>query len=266
MLGRQPRRLLKKKNTPSLCPRGADSPPDGRGARHGRPWGRHPAVAVPMLQVRPVEPHEHDAVADLTAAVYRDGGYASARYEPALRDVGSRTSTATVLVGVAGERLVGAVTVATRGGPWAEQAAPGEAVLRMLVVAPDARGAGVGEALTRAAVEAARRDGCTLLRLSSQDDMTAAHRLYARLGFVRAPSFDWSPVPDLVLRGFALPLVDWCGQCGEQLTAEGHDRCRAAAELEPPRYCGHCRRRLVVQVTPTGWTARCVEHGATSSS
>jgi hypothetical protein len=35
--------------------------------------------------------------------------------------------------------------------------------------------------------------------------------------------------------------------------------------LEPPRYCGFCRRRLVVQVTPRGWTARCVEHGVSSS-
>ena len=32
-------------------------------------------------------------------------------------------------------------------------------------------------------------------------------------------------------------------------------------ELEPPRYCPHCRRRMVVQVTPDAWTARCVEHG-----
>ena len=27
--------------------------------------------------------------------------------------------------------------------------------------------------------------------------MTAAHRLYERLGFVRAPERDWSPVRDL---------------------------------------------------------------------
>ena len=49
---------------------------------------------------------------------------------------------------------------------------------------------------------------------------------------------------------------------GEALTPEGHDACRRG--LDPPRFCGHCRRRMVVQVTPTGWTARCVEHGTTS--
>jgi RNase P subunit RPR2 len=55
--------------------------------------------------------------------------------------------------------------------------------------------------------------------------------------------------------------VTFCDRCGEPLTAGEHAACRRARELEPPRYCRTCRRRMVVQVTPTGWTARCVEHG-----
>lgn len=31
--------------------------------------------------------------------------------------------------------------------------------------------------------------------------------------------------------------------------------------LEPPRYCGVCGRRMVVQVEPNGWWARCSRHG-----
>jgi ribosomal protein S18 acetylase RimI-like enzyme len=218
-------------------------------------------VTTPTLQVRPVRPDELAAVAELTAGIYRAEGLSSDDYEPALRDVASRAETATVLVAVQDGRLVGAVTVATRLGPWAEQAVPGEAVVRMLVVAAEARGTGVGEALMRAAVERSREDGCSLVRLSSQDESQAAHRLYERLGFVRVPSLDWRPLPDVLLRAFALPIAPWCGQCGEPLPPEGHARCREAAGLEPPRYCAHCRRRMVVQVTPTGWTARCVEHG-----
>jgi hypothetical protein len=57
--------------------------------------------------------------------------------------------------------------------------------------------------------------------------------------------------------------VTYCDRCGEPL-AGGHQNCRQARTLEPPRYCPDCRRRLVVQVTPTGWTARCVQHGQTS--
>ena len=34
-----------------------------------------------------------------------------------------------------------------------------------------------------------------------------------------------------------------------------------ALELEPPRFCTVCQRRMVVQIVPTGWTARCSEHG-----
>ena len=37
-------------------------------------------------------------------------------------------------------------------------------------------------------------------------------------------------------------------------------------ELEPPRYCSECGRRMVVQVTPDRWTARCAAHGATTVS
>jgi ribosomal protein S18 acetylase RimI-like enzyme len=211
--------------------------------------------------VRPVAPDEHDAVAELTASVYIGEGLSSPEYEPQLRDVAGRVREATVLVALLDARVAGAVTVALPPSPWAEQSVEGEAVIRMLVVDAAARGAGIGEALVQACLEHARAHGCTLVRLSSQENMTDAHRLYERLGFVRTPSHDWSPVPGLVLRTYALPLVPWCGQCGRELTGEGHAPCRRAASLDPQRYCPACRRRMVVQVTPTGWTARCSEHG-----
>ncbi|HEY3629598.1 MAG TPA: hypothetical protein VGL21_01820 [Jatrophihabitantaceae bacterium] len=57
--------------------------------------------------------------------------------------------------------------------------------------------------------------------------------------------------------------MTYCDRCGEPGV---HPACVQARQLEPPRYCPQCRRRMVVQVTPTGWTARCVEHGETLSS
>jgi ribosomal protein S18 acetylase RimI-like enzyme len=163
-------------------------------------------VPTQTVAVRPVRPEELDAVADLTARVYREAGIGSAQYEPALRDVASRARTATVLVAESGGRLVGAVTVATRLGPWAEQAVRGEAVIRMLVVDPAARGRGVGEALVLGCLDAARADGCSLVRLSSQDESAAAQRLYGRLGFTRVPALDWEPVDGVLLRAFAADL------------------------------------------------------------
>ena len=53
----------------------------------------------------------------------------------------------------------------------------------------------------------------------------------------------------------------YCGRCGEPAGAGDHGGCERALALEPPRYCAACRRRMVVQVLPTGWRARCVEHG-----
>ncbi|MCA1695636.1 MAG: hypothetical protein LC749_13405 [Actinobacteria bacterium] len=52
---------------------------------------------------------------------------------------------------------------------------------------------------------------------------------------------------------------EWCDRCGGSLNEPGHQSC--VRSLDPPRWCGRCRRRMTVQVLPTGWTARCVEHG-----
>ncbi len=60
----------------------------------------------------------------------------------------------------------------------------------------------------------------------------------------------------------------FCGHCGEQLGeglgAARHVPCEQSLRLEPPRFCAQCRRRMVVQVTPTGWTAQCSRHGELS--
>jgi hypothetical protein len=55
-----------------------------------------------------------------------------------------------------------------------------------------------------------------------------------------------------------------CGHCGELAAVGDHAGCATALALEPPRYCTNCRRRLVVQVVPYGWTARCSRHGDVS--
>ncbi|CAN5440213.1 hypothetical protein BH09ACT8_BH09ACT8_00520 [soil metagenome] len=41
----------------------------------------------------------------------------------------------------------------------------------------------------------------------------------------------------------------------------------AAAQLglEPPRFCADCGRRMIVQVRPDGWWAKCSRHGVVDS-
>ncbi|MFD0520663.1 biotin synthase auxiliary protein BsaP [Paractinoplanes durhamensis] len=59
--------------------------------------------------------------------------------------------------------------------------------------------------------------------------------------------------------------AQYCDRCGESAAGGAHAACAAARELEPPRFCPRCRRRMKVQVVPTGWTATCVEHGTRTS-
>lgn len=214
-----------------------------------------------MLEVRPLRPDEHALVGDVTVRAYLDDGLVGPDYAEVIRDVSARADVATVLVGVLDGSPVGSVTFALGGTPYAERSAQGEAEIRMLGISPAARGSGTGTALTEECVRRAVEAGCSAVRLSTQPEMVRAHRIYQRLGFLRTPERDWSPVPGVDLLTYVLTLA-FCGHCGEPGT---HEACRRRLELDPPRYCGQCRRRMVVQVHPTGWAARCVEHGAVSS-
>ena len=136
-------------------------------------------------------------------------------YLPVLRDAGRRVREAVLLAALdpTGPRsalpagtLLGSATYAGAGNRWAELARPGEAEMRMLAVSSAARGRGVGRALTSACLDLARRDGCHRFVLSSGPRMTAAHRMYEGMGFVRSPERDWSPVPSVDLVTYALEL------------------------------------------------------------
>jgi GNAT superfamily N-acetyltransferase len=211
-----------------------------------------------VLEVHTALPSEYDAAGELVAGVYVDEGWSEHDdYTAELRDARTRAEHADLLVATVDGAVVGTVTLVLDGGRYAENYEPGDAVIRMLATAPSARGQGVATRLVDECVRRAREAGRTAVRLATQPGMVTAQRLYERLGFVRTPERDWAPVPGLMLLTYWLPLV-YCQHCGEPGT---HDACGRMLELEPPRYCAQCRRRMVVQVHPTGWSARCVEHG-----
>ncbi|MFJ9564190.1 GNAT family N-acetyltransferase [Streptomyces fuscichromogenes] len=154
------------------------------------------------IVIREAEPTEYDPLGDMTARAYLQDGLLdfgeSDSYLTELKDVAKRAAAATVLVAVHGTALLGGVTFVPGPGPMADLAAPGEAEIRMLAVGRAARGQGTGEALVRACIDRARAArGCTAVVLSSQRSMRTAHRIYERLGFVRTPDRDWSPLPEL---------------------------------------------------------------------
>ncbi|MDP9072010.1 MAG: hypothetical protein M3N68_12180 [Actinomycetota bacterium] len=55
----------------------------------------------------------------------------------------------------------------------------------------------------------------------------------------------------------------YCTGCGR---AAGRCEGRCTPPLDPPRFCASCGRRLAVQVTPSGYRARCAEHGQLSGT
>lgn len=163
-----------------------------------------PLVHTPGMDlvIRQAAPDEYATLGEITAQAYLlddllDFGE-SDLYLGELRDVTKRAAAADVLVATQGEQILGGVTFVPSGGPMAEIARPGEAEIRMLAIAREARGRGAGEALVRACVDRARAtEGCVRVVLSTQRTMRSAHRIYERLGFVRVPERDWNPIPEL---------------------------------------------------------------------
>lgn len=161
------------------------------------------------VTIRPARADELAAVGELTVESYRANGYleGGGPYALKLADAGPRAREAELLVAVdSGGALLGTVTIAPPGSPWSQVAAPDELEFRMLAVSPEARGRGVGEALTRRAIDRAAELGLRGVTLSSSSEMVAAHRLYERLGFYRTPDQDWKPNPEVTLLTFRLDL------------------------------------------------------------
>lgn len=83
-----------------------------------------------------------------------------------------------VLVARDGESIVGTLTLVVFRIPTGLRA-----WIEDVVVDAEARGRGVGEALTRKAVELANEAGARTVDLTSRPSREAANRLYRRLGF-----------------------------------------------------------------------------------
>ncbi|MFG1841940.1 GNAT family N-acetyltransferase [Micromonospora sp. NPDC049175] len=164
------------------------------------------------VRVRPAEPADFPTVARLTVAAYEADGQLKGEhgYGEVLADVATRAASGAVLVAVdeATEAVLGSVTFVLPGTPYAELSGPGEAEFRMLAVDPGAQGRGVGAALAQACVARAVELGCTALVICVRAGMAdPAHRLYSRLGFVRAPEKDWAPAAGVDLLGLRLDLT-----------------------------------------------------------
>ncbi|MDH6132978.1 ribosomal protein S18 acetylase RimI-like enzyme [Kitasatospora sp. MAA4] len=157
------------------------------------------------ILIRTALAEDLDAAGAVTVEAFVGDGHTrpDADYVTLLRDARRRAAEAELLVAVdpadlsrgPSGRLLGCVTFAVGGTEWADIATPQEGEMRMLAAAADARGRGVGDALVRACVTRSRELGLAGMAFSTRPAMTAAHRIYERLGFHRSPERDWYPRP-----------------------------------------------------------------------
>ena len=80
--------------------------------------------------------------------------------------------------------------------------------LRLLAVAPAARGQGVGAALVGECMRRAQHAGASALGLHTSESLQAAIRMYERMGFVRAPAGDFHPSGAELVMAYRVTLGD----------------------------------------------------------
>jgi ribosomal protein S18 acetylase RimI-like enzyme len=164
-------------------------------------------VSVPALRIEPAAPEDFDRIAELTVTTYVGGGLVSDGYAAELADVAGRSSRAELLVAREDDGIVGSVALVLGGDFGEVTRSDDEAGFRMLVVDPAAQGRGIGAALVQECLARAGAAGKRRVVISTGTLMTDAQRLYQRLGFVRLPERDWTPVPGVDLLVYARELT-----------------------------------------------------------
>jgi GNAT superfamily N-acetyltransferase len=165
------------------------------------------------MEIRDARPAEFDEIRGVMVAGYSEyaawaGDELWQEWSAEIADLESRLGESRLIVATAGGAILGAVTYyppGTGGGydeswprPWAG--------FRMLAVAPAARGRGAGRALVDASIDAARADGASVLSLGTTEVMKVGRELYERMGFVRAPGYDFYPAPGILVYAYTLAL------------------------------------------------------------
>jgi GNAT superfamily N-acetyltransferase len=148
-----------------------------------------------QILIRPAVPADYAAIARITRDAYLAAGYFESADHPYMRqiqDVEERAAKATVWVAELAGQIVGSVTLAVAGEPYADIARSDELEFRMLVVDPAVQRSGAGKAMVQAILEHARSlPGIRAVALTTGQGWESAHGLYRKTGFHRVPERDW---------------------------------------------------------------------------
>ena len=172
---------------------------------------------IKKYEIRRAIPNEYETLGQMTVEIYEQlPGMPSVDeqkgYYDMLYDVGSRASKPTIdiLVAVTPDReLLGGVTFV---GDMKYYDSGGNAStntncsgIRLLAVKPEARGFGVGKALTNACIQSAIKRGSSQVILHTTKSMKIAWGMYQRMGFQRSQDLDFSQ-GKLSVYGFRLRI------------------------------------------------------------
>ena len=163
--------------------------------------------------VRGARADERSAVRELTLRAYAE--FASimdpvswAELDGAVRGALASQAPSQCIVAADHERLIGSVMLypahADAYGDLARAVDSPE--VRLVAVAPDARGRGVARALMEECIRRARASGAAMLSLHTSRSMRTAMALYARMGFERDPRTDFQPPGAELVEGYRLRL------------------------------------------------------------
>ncbi len=139
------------------------------------------------MPIRPYSPSDADCVNAIALAAFAQYRGVYSDWDVLERGVSSMASlaeTGEIIVAEADGAVAGAVAYIGPGkSPRADFFEPEWPIVRMLVVDPSARGAGIGRALTLACLDLARRDRAEVIALHTSPAMEVALALYLRMGF-----------------------------------------------------------------------------------
>lgn len=167
--------------------------------------------------IRQAREDELDAAGEIIRAGYAEYKTQMAperweRYIANAADVRSRLPEGEVIVAEHDGKLMGTLTVYASGNQSRGEGWPADWVgLRLLAVAPEARGLGIGRALIEWAIAYARSLGASAVGLHTTEMMAIARAMYERMGFQRMSDHDYHPASGRTVMAYCLPLAEQPG-------------------------------------------------------
>ena len=142
-------------------------------------------VTVTLRDYLPTDEHLVDALGVHAFEQYQAAFDDWTAFRARIAHMSTQSASGELIVAELAGRVVGAVAYFPPGAPKPDFFRPEWPIMRMLVVAGDARGHGIGHALAEECLARAWRDGATQFALHTSELMQVALPMYLRMGFER---------------------------------------------------------------------------------